>query len=131
MDAPQLTDREPPRGDSVSREISRAVVGVFKEHVGRGPTVAKTYVHDDLVVCVLNDTMTRAEKTLSKQGRADEVRRLRRSLQEVFREHASREVERIIGRRVIAFLSDHAVDPDWAVEAFILEPPGESEPLAG
>lgn len=131
MEASQLTGQEPPRGDSVSREISRAIVRVFKEHVGRGPTVAKTYIHDDLVVCVLNDTMTRAEKTLSEQGRADEVRRLRRSLQEVFREQASREVQRITGRPVIAFLSDHAVDPDCAVEAFVLEPPGESEPPAG
>ena len=122
-----LTDQEPPRGDSLSREISRAMVGVFKEHVGRGPTVAKTYIHDDLVVCVLHDTMTRAEKTLSEQGQADEVRRLRRSFQDLFREHASREIERIMGRPVIAFLSDHAVDPDWAVEAFVIEPPEDPE----
>ena len=107
------------------------MVGVFKEYVGRGPTVAKTYVHDDLVVCVLNDTMTRAEKTLTAAGQGRRSPPPAPLLPDVFREHASREVERIIGRRVIAFLSDHAVDPDWAVEAFILEPPGESEPLAG
>ena len=121
MESPTLTDQEPPRGDSRSREISRAMVGLFKEHVGRGPTVAKTYIHDDLIVCVLHDTMTKAELTLTRSGKADEVRSLRRSFQGIFRQEASREIERIVGRPVIAFLSDHAVDPDWAVEAFVLE----------
>ena len=130
MEARPLTNQEPPRGDSASREISRAMVGLFKKYVGRGPTVAKSYVHDDLVVCVLHDTMTRAERTLSEEGQAGEVRRLRRSFQDLFREHASREIERITGRPVVAFLSDHAVDPDWAVEAFVLQPQAESEPPA-
>ena len=121
-----LADQGPPRGDSTSREISRAMVGVFKEYVGRGPTVAKTYIHDDLVVCILHDTMTRAEKTLTAEGKSDEVRHLRRSFQTLFRETASREIERIVGRPVIAFLSDHAVEPDWAVEAFVLQPPDGS-----
>jgi uncharacterized protein YbcI len=127
MELGTLADQDPSRGDSPSREISRAMVAVFKEYVGRGPTVAKTYIHDDLVVCVLHDTMTRAEQTLAAQGKAEEVQQLRRSFQPLFREHASREIERIIGRPVIAFLSDHAVDPDWAVEAFVLQPPQHSD----
>ena len=106
------------------------MVGIFKEYVGRGPTVAKTYIHDDLVVCLVHDTMTRAEQSLTADGKAEEVRHLRRSLQKLFREHASREIERITGRSVVAFLSDHAVDPDWAVEAFVLEPSPRSDGLA-
>jgi uncharacterized protein YbcI len=108
-------------GESQGRDISRAMVGLFKEHVGRGPTVAKAYIHDDLVVCMLHDTMTKAEKTLTDEDKADEVRQIRRSFQGLFREQACAEVERIVGRKVIAFLSDHAVDPDWAIEAFVLE----------
>jgi uncharacterized protein YbcI len=123
MESPALTDKDSPRGDHAAREISRAMVGLFKDYVGRGPTVAKTYIHDDLVVCVLHDTMTRAERTLNAEGRADEVRSLRRSFQDLFREQASREIERIVGRPVTAFLSDHAVDPDYAIEAFVLKPP--------
>ena len=122
MEARTLTDHGPPRGESPSREISRAMVGFFKEYVGRGPTVAKTYIHDDLVVCLLHDTMTRAEKTLANEGKTDDVRHLRRTFQSLFRKQASREIERVLGRRVVACLSDHAVDPDWAVEAFVLEP---------
>ena len=100
------------------------MVGLFKEYAGRGPTVAKTYVHDDLVVCVLHDTMTRAEQTLASQGKAEDVGALRRSFQALFREGATREIERILGRPVTAFMSDHAVDPDWAVEVFVIEPSG-------
>jgi len=99
------------------------MVGLFKDHVGRGPTVAKTYIHDDLVVCVLHDTLTKAEHTLTDKGKAEEVRQIRRSFQGLFREEASAAIERVVGRRVIAFLSDHAVEPDWAIEAFVLEPP--------
>lgn len=124
MESPSLTDQEPSRGDSASREISRAMVGLYKEYAGRGPTVAKTYIHDDLVVCVLHDTLTRGEQTLTSQGKAEDVRALRRSFQALFRERATREIERIIGRPVAAFLSDHAVEPDCAVEVFVLEPAG-------
>jgi uncharacterized protein YbcI len=122
MKSPTLETHGIAAGESQAREISRAMVGLFKEHVGRGPTVAKTYIHDDLVVCMLHDTMTKAEKTLTDEDKGDEVRQIRRSFQGLFREQASAEVERVVGRKVIAFLSDHAVDPDWAVEAFVLEP---------
>jgi uncharacterized protein YbcI len=113
---------EPERTDSLARDISRLMVGLFKDHVGRGPTVAKTYIENDLVVCVLHDTMTKAEKTLTEEGKADEVRQLRRSFQGLFRDSAIEGVERLLGREVVAFLSDHAVDPDWAVECFVLAP---------
>jgi uncharacterized protein YbcI len=122
MKPPTLETHGVATGESQARDISRAMVGLFKEHVGRGPTVAKTYIHDDLVICMLHDTMTKAEKTLTDEDKGDEVRQIRRSFQGLFREQASAEVERVVGRKVIAFLSDHAVEPDWAIEAFVLEP---------
>jgi hypothetical protein len=66
--------------------------------------------------------MTRAEKALVAEGKADEVRHLRDSFPSLLREHATGAVEELVGRRVIAFLGDHAVDPDWAVGCFVLEP---------
>jgi uncharacterized protein YbcI len=122
MKPPALETQGTVTAEPQAREISRAMVGLFKEHVGRGPTVAKTYIHDDLVVCMLHDTMTKAEKTLTEEDKAEEVRQIRRSFQGLFREQASDAVERVVGRKVIAFLSDHAVEPDWAIEAFVLEP---------
>lgn len=108
--------------NNLNREISRAMVALFKEATGRGPGRARTYVEDGLVVTVLHDTMTKAERTLKEENLEDQVRSLRRTFQGTFRDEAIEAVERLTGAKVLAFLSDHAVDPDYAVEAFILEP---------
>ena len=107
---------------AVNREVSRALVALFKEATGRGPTRARTYIEDDLVITLLHDTMTTAERTLKDENREDTVRSLRRIFQGSFRDEAIRIVERLTGRTVLAFLSDHAVDPDYAIEAFVLAP---------
>ncbi len=107
---------------ALNRDISRAMVALFKESTGRGPTHARTYIESGLVVTVLHDTMTKAERTLKDDHKADTVRDLRRIFQGTFREDAIAIVERLTGKRVLAFLSDHAVDPDYAIEAFVLEP---------
>jgi uncharacterized protein YbcI len=98
------------------------MVALFKEATGRGPTRARTYVEDGLVVTVLYDTMTKAERTLKDEHKEDTVRSLRRIFQGTLRDDAIEIVERLTGRKVLAFLSDHAVEPDYAVEAFVLEP---------
>jgi uncharacterized protein YbcI len=107
---------------ALNRDISRAMVALFKESTGRGPNRARTYIQDSLVVTVLYDTMTKAERTLKEEHREDTVRDLRRIFQGTFRQDAIEIVERLTGRKVLAFLSDHAVDPDYAIEAFVLEP---------
>jgi uncharacterized protein YbcI len=84
------------------------MVALFKESTGRGPSYARTYVENGLVVTVLHDTMTKAERTLIDENRQDTVRDLRRIFQGTFRQDAIRAVERLTGRRVLAFLSDHA-----------------------
>jgi uncharacterized protein YbcI len=106
----------------LNRDISRALVALFKESTGRGPNRARTYIEDSLVITVLYDTMTKAERTLKDENREDTVRSLRRIFQGTFRDDAIEIVERLTGRRVLAFLSDHAVEPDYAIEAFVLEP---------
>jgi uncharacterized protein YbcI len=103
------------------------MVALFKEATGRGPGRARTYIEDGLVVTVLHDTMTKAERTLKDENLEDHVRSLRRIFQGTFREEAIAVVERLTGAKVLAFLSDHAVDPDYAVEAFILEPGLEND----
>jgi uncharacterized protein YbcI len=109
-------------GRTLNRDISRAMVGLFKEAVGRGPGRAQTYIENGLVVTVLHDTMTKAEQTLKEENLDEHVRDLRRIFQGTFRQDAIEVVERLTGRKVLAFLSDHAVEPDYAIEAFVLEP---------
>src|SRR5207244_4459552 len=116
------------RNRALNRDISQAMVALFKESTGRGPTRARTYVENDLVVTVLYDTMTKAERTLMDDHKEDVVRDLRRIFQGTFRKSAIEIVERLTGQKVLAFLSDHAVDPDYAIEAFVLEPEPGAEP---
>jgi len=116
------TDERSANKAAVNRDISRAMVALFKDVMGRGPTRARTYVEEDLVVTILYDTMTTAERTLKDEDKEDTVRSLRRVFQGTFRDDAIGIVEGLTGRKVLAFLSDHAVDPDYAIEAFVLEP---------
>jgi uncharacterized protein YbcI len=106
----------------LNREISRAMVTLFKESTGRGPARVKTYTEENLIVTILHDTMTTAERTLTEDDREETVRDLRRIFQGTFRDDAIAAVERLTDRKVLAFLSDHAVDPDYVIEAFVLEP---------
>ena len=117
----EITDAESAGTIDIGREISREIVGLFKKYVGRGPTYARTYVHDDLVVTILHDTMTRGEQTLKAEDEEEKLRDVRKIFQGAFRDEAVSAVERASGRRVVAFLSDHAVEPDWSAEVFVLD----------
>ncbi|OLE36793.1 MAG: hypothetical protein AUG48_06190 [Actinobacteria bacterium 13_1_20CM_3_68_9] len=110
------------QGGDLRREISRALVELMKETTGRGPGRARTYINENVIVTLLRDTMTKAERTLLDEDKDEAVRDLRRLFQGVLREQAIETVQRITGRKVLAFLSDHALDPDYAIETFILEP---------
>src|SRR4051812_33289255 len=121
---PQLVDGSTPPGP-VAADISNAVVRLVREHFGKGPTQAKTLLHDDVVVTVLRGGFTQAEKTLYKAGRADIVDEGRRAMQGVFEREMRAAVERLTGRRVSAFLSANHHDPDASVEIFLLEPEDE------
>ena len=110
------------QGGDLRREISRALVELMKETTGRGPGRARTYINENVIVTPLRDTLTKAERTLLDEDKDEAVRDLRRLFQGVLREQAIETVQRITGRKVLAFLSDHALDPDYAIETFILEP---------
>ena len=115
------TEAEGQTTSEMAREISRGVVSLYKKYTGRGPSHARTHIHGDLVVTLFRDTMTDAEQTLKDEDRAEMVREQRRVFQDAFRKEAKALVEQITGSRVVAFLSDHAIDPDYAVEVFVLE----------
>ena len=110
--------------------ISNLVVRTMSEYTGRGPTRARTYITDDLVSVVLQDTLTKGERSLVDEGLAELVLSTRKAYQGTMRHDLISGVEEILGRRVIAFLSDNNVDPDIAVESFVLAPPG-TPPHAG
>jgi uncharacterized protein YbcI len=108
--------------ENLSRDVSRAMVKLFKDHIGRGPSHARAHIHEDLIVVVLRETMTKAERTLAGEGEEDLVRGVRHVLDGAFREDANAIIERLVGRAVSAFLSDHDVERDIVLQAFVLAP---------
>ena len=118
-----------PRGqaESVPSEISRVMVQLTREWTGRGPTKARTDIIDDLVIVRLEGVLLKAEHKLAHVGETEAVRDMRRRFQSAMREPMVAEVERILDRKVTAFLSDQHLDPDIAVEMFLLAPPDETE----
>jgi uncharacterized protein YbcI len=108
-------------GELTSR-ISTAVVQALARTTGRGPTKAKTTLGTNGVFVVLHDTLTRGEQTLAAAGEGDAVLELRRRWQSIMEAEVSREIEVLTGRKVIGFMSDNHIDPDLAVEVFVLEP---------
>lgn len=107
---------------SPAAAIANLVVGVFSEYTGRGPTRARAYIHDDIVTVVLRETLTKAERSLADHGRSEEVLRMRFAFQQTMREDLVRGVQDILDREVQAFLSANHLDPDLAVETFVLVP---------
>jgi uncharacterized protein YbcI len=100
--------------------ISREIVRLQAEYYGKGPTKAKTYIVDDLVVVVLEETFTRAEKTLAQRGEGDAIQHIRRRFQQQMAESFSSVVEQATGRKVRAFLSETDIAEDVSVETFLL-----------
>ena len=107
---------------TLSAEISNGVVGIVREYTGRGPTKARTTITDELVVVVMGESLLKAEKTLVAAGDPHSVITTRRKFQATMRSDFIDLVEGALGRRVLAFLSDHHINPDIAVEVFVLEP---------
>ncbi|GAC1321020.1 MAG: hypothetical protein NVSMB25_14220 [Thermoleophilaceae bacterium] len=110
-----------PNGE-LAAEISNIVVRALTRTTGRGPTKAKTTLGDNGVFVVLQDSLTRGEKTLVDAGEEIAVLDLRRRWQRIMEIDVSREIEEVTGRKVIGFMSDNHIDPDLAVEVFVLEP---------
>jgi uncharacterized protein YbcI len=105
-----------------SSAVSTAVVHLMREYTGRGPTKAKTYINTNLVTVVLQDTLTKGERSLVSDGKSDAVLHTRQLFQETMRPGLVRAVEEIVGRNVTAFMSANHIDPDMAVETFVLAP---------
>jgi uncharacterized protein YbcI len=102
--------------------ISNTVVKALARTTGRGPTKARTTLGENGVFVVLQDSLTHGEQTLTDAGEGEAVLDLRRRWQRVMQADLSREIEQLTGRKVIGFMSDNHIDPDLAVEVFVLEP---------
>lgn len=122
-----MIDRDRLRDGELSAAISTAVVHMLSERTGRGPTKAKTTLGSNGVFVVLEDTLTRGERTLVDAGERAAVLNIRSRWQHVMRVEMSAKVAELTGRKVVGFMSDNHIDPDLAVEVFVLESEAEAE----
>lgn len=114
---------EPKAPDAqLAATISTTVVQALARTTGRGPTKARTTLGDNGVFVVLQDSLTQGEQTLADAGEGAAVLDLRRRWQQIMKDDISRQIEELTGRKVIGVMSDNNIDPDLAVEVFVLEP---------
>jgi uncharacterized protein YbcI len=103
-------------------QVTNGIVGLFSEYYGRGPTQAKTYLLEGrYVMCVLRDTMTTVERTLTGSGQGELVRDVRLTFQEAMADEFKGVVESATGRGVLTYHSQISLDPDIGFEFFVLD----------
>ena len=116
------TDSDRPKAASISSAISKAAVALLSEYTGRGPTEARTYIKEDLIIVVLYDTLTSEERATVRSGGGDLVLSARQAFQKAMRPELIATVERFSGRSTSACMSHNHIDPDIVVESFVLAP---------
>jgi len=115
------TSREVRVHGEVASAISDAMSGLLSRYTGRGATSSWTTFGKDLIVCVMEGALTKGEQSLVQFGRTDAVMNIRSAFQEAMAQEAIGIVEELSGRRVTAFMSNNHIDPDLAVEIFVLQ----------
>lgn len=110
-------------GGELNAAITREVVRIHTAAIGRGPRKSYSFHNGDTVVTVLLEVLTRAEQNLLAYGEGEAVLAMRRLSQRAMSEELKAAVARLTGREVIAFMSDNHLDPDMAVQVFVLDGP--------
>ena len=114
----------PLAGGKLLATISTRIVGILRDHYGRGPMRAKTYALDDIIVVVMRGSgFTPLEQTIMNSGEPGRVVAMREDFQRVMAERYKETIQELTGRNVVAFLSQAHVEPDITIEIFFVDGP--------
>ncbi len=108
-------------GQSLLARISTEMVRAQKDFFGKGPTKAKSYFLDDMLIIVMQGGVTTAEKTMLEFGEDDKVRDFRQTFENQMTERLTGLVEELTGRKVLTYQSQIMFDPDRVVEMFVFD----------
>ena len=100
--------------------IASEIVRLQRDYYGRGPTKARVHDSGDVIVVVLEESFTPAEKTLIERGEAEGIQDIRRRFQRAMAEQFISIIEQATGRQVRSFFSDTDLQEDVSVEVFLL-----------
>jgi len=109
-------------GGALNAALANELGKLIADFTGRGARRSRAFLHQDVVVCVLEDSATNAERNLAAAGKADLVRLQRDALQRAMASQLIAAVERLTHRTVLTFLSGSDGDGGSSIEAFVLEP---------
>jgi uncharacterized protein YbcI len=119
-----MTDQPAPlTGEALLEAVTEAMIELHQRYHHRVPVTARTQLlGGDLIACVLGGVYTDVEKTLIELQRAPIVQETRSAFQRAMEQKFISVVERLSGRDVLAFISNHHVGPDIEIELFMLKP---------
>jgi uncharacterized protein YbcI len=117
-------------GGALNAALANEIGKLFADYAGRGARRSRAFIEHDLVVCLLEDGATSAERTLVAAGKSELVRLQRDALQRAIGPHLIAAVERLTHRNVRTFLSGTDADGGSSIEAFVLEPEPPEEAQA-
>jgi uncharacterized protein YbcI len=126
VETQHASNQTPLVGGRLLAAISTRIVGILRDHYGRGPMKAKTYALDDIIVVVMRGSgFTPLEQTIVDSGDPDRVVAMRHDFQRVMTKRFTNTIEELVGAKVLAFLSQAHVDPDITIELFFIDRPLE------
>ena len=110
-------------GGELNAAVTREVVRIHTAAIGRGPRKSYSFYNGDTLVTVLLEVLTKAEQNLLAYDEGEAVLAMRRLSQRAMTEELKAAVARLTGRGVIAFMCDNHLDPDMAIQIFVLDAP--------
>jgi uncharacterized protein YbcI len=111
-------------GESLLVQIAGGMAQAQKEFFGNGPSHAKAYMLDDMLLIVMRGSMTVAERTMLDFGEADQVREFRQRFENRMAAQLTGMIEELTGRKVLTYQSQIMFDPDVVIEIFVFESDG-------
>lgn len=108
-------------GGKLLAELSNEIVRALKRYYGKGPTSAKSYMLDDLLIVVMRGGMTTAEHTMKEFDKEDQIRQFRQTFENEMADRLTAMVEKLTGRTVVTYQSQIMFDPDMIVEMFVFD----------
>ena len=116
-----MATADPPLyGDALLAAVTDSMVALHERYHRRLPVTAKSQMlGDDLLACVLGGVYTDVEKTMIELQRSTVVQETRSAFQDSMQKKFIDEVERLSGRDVLAFISNHHIGPDIEIELFV------------
>jgi uncharacterized protein YbcI len=117
------SESTPLSGGELNAALTREVVRIHTASLGRGPNKSFSFHNGNVVVTILQDVLTKAEQSLASSDHGEDVLATRQLFQRTMAAEMKTRVESLTGRTVVAFMSDNHLEPDMAVEIFILDAP--------